>query len=242
MSSILSFSFPINSAGNAIHSLPKGTYNIKIVAETVIKLHKMAELSGALRPTRFENDLKSAEKNIHLDLSSLDGLQFIGRWGSLYSRENSEYSGFRGATYLFSISLPRGIQFIGNESFQSCSNLEKIQLPSTLRSIGESAFVNCSRLKELVIPEGVETIGEYGYGYGYRVRDNICRYIGDEYGHYTLYNIHEYAVIMEGVEPPSVSSNTFPERITMYVPEESLEKYNDAYESYGWNIKSIKER
>ena len=182
---VLSFTFPIERAGNAIQGLPEGTYTIKITG-FVKKLHKVAELAGALANTRFEDGGTSSEKRIYLDLTELEGLQFIGRWGTRFSRENSEYNGFRNASYLVSISLPLGIEFIGNDvfsgctnlkeltipygvqaigdnTFKGCSSLEKLQLPTSLRSIGKKAFMGCSSLKELVIPDGVESIGDNAF-------------------------------------------------------------------------------
>ena len=183
---VLSFTFPIERAGNAIQGLPEGTYTIKITG-FVKKLHKVAELAGALANTRFEDGGTSSEKRIYLDLTELEGLQFIGRWGTRFSRENSEYNGFRNASYLVSISLPLGIEFIGNDvfsgctnlkeltipygvqaigdnTFKGCSSLEKLQLPTSLRSIGKKAFMGCTSLKELVIPDGVESIGDNAFG------------------------------------------------------------------------------
>ena len=183
---VLSFTFPIERAGNAIQGLPEGTYTIKITG-FVKKLHKVAELAGALANTRFEDGGTSSEKRIYLDLTELEGLQFIGRWGTRFSRENSEYNGFRNASYLVSISLPLGIEFIGNDvfagctnlkeltipygvqaigdnTFKGCSSLEKLQLPTSLRSIGKKAFMGCTSLKELVIPDSVESIGDNAFG------------------------------------------------------------------------------
>ena len=183
---VLSFTFPIERAGNAIQGLPEGTYTIKITG-FVKKLHKVAELAGALANTRFEDGGTSSEKRIYLDLTELEGLQFIGRWGTRFSRENSEYNGFRNASYLVSISLPLGIEFIGNDvfagctnlkeltipygvqaigdnTFKGCSSLEKLQLPTSLRSIGKEAFLGCTSLKELVIPDGVESISDNAFG------------------------------------------------------------------------------
>lgn len=150
----ISFSFPIDTAGIAIHSLPAGTYNITITG-VVTRYHKMAEVAGALK--------NNHNKYINLDLSQLEGLQFIGMWETGESRDNSENIGFRGAVHLVSIILPDNLEFIGNHAFDSCYALEKVQLPESLRSIGSGAFGNCASLRELAIPEGVELIDDYAF-------------------------------------------------------------------------------
>ena len=64
---------------------------------------------------------------------------------------------------LQSIALPEGITSIGLNDFAYCSSLESITLPFSLRSIAGSAFTECYALKEVIIPEGVTSIGMYAF-------------------------------------------------------------------------------
>ena len=72
-------------------------------------------------------------------LLSSDGTQVIAYWG-----ENSE------------VTIPEGVQSIGDSAFSLCSSLSSLTLPSSLQSIGDSAFCDCSSLTSLYIPAGTE--------------------------------------------------------------------------------------
>ena len=56
------------------------------------------------------------------------------------------------------VTLPEGLETIGDNAFASALDLSEINLPSTLKSIGESAFKNC-KVDNFTIPAGVEYIG-----------------------------------------------------------------------------------
>jgi hypothetical protein len=64
---------------------------------------------------------------------------------------------------LTDVSLPNGLKSLGFASFGSCIALEEIALPSSVISIGRSAFAECVALKSMVIPEGVTCIDNYTF-------------------------------------------------------------------------------
>ena len=72
-------------------------------------------------------------------LLSSDGTQVIAYWG-----ENSE------------VTIPEGVQSIGDRAFWGCSSLTSLTLPSSLQSIGYWAFEYCNSLTSLYIPAGTE--------------------------------------------------------------------------------------
>ena len=72
-------------------------------------------------------------------LLSADGTQVIAYWG-----ENSE------------VTIPEGVQSIGDYAFYDCNSLTSLTLPSSLQSIGDSAFEYCNSLTTLYIPTGTE--------------------------------------------------------------------------------------
>ena len=72
-------------------------------------------------------------------LLSADGTQVIAYWG-----ENSE------------VTIPEGVQSIGDCAFEYCNSLISLTLPSSLQSIGDSAFWGCKSLSTLYIPAGTE--------------------------------------------------------------------------------------
>ena len=68
-------------------------------------------------------------------------------------------SAFRGCTALERVSLPEGLELIGNNSFQNCSSLTAISIPSTVTSLGASAFVGCRSLERVVLGGGIQKMG-----------------------------------------------------------------------------------
>ena len=60
------------------------------------------------------------------------------------------------------ITIPEGVETIGEHAFQGCKNLEEMVLPDSLRNIEQNAFLNCSNLKEFST-EGSITIGNQAF-------------------------------------------------------------------------------
>ena len=53
--------------------------------------------------------------------------------------------------------------FIGNNTFNDCSEMMSIAIPSTLKTIGNSSFYNCSNLKKIKMPTSVHFIDENAF-------------------------------------------------------------------------------
>ena len=81
-------------------------------------------------------------------LLSSDGTQVIAYWG-----KNSE------------VTIPEGVQSIGDCAFSGCKSLSSLTLPSSLQSIGDSAFSLCSSLSSLTLPSSLQSIGEEAFDY-----------------------------------------------------------------------------
>ena len=81
-------------------------------------------------------------------LLSSDGTQVIAYWG-----ENSE------------VTIPEGVQSIGDYAFCDCSSLTSLTLPSSLQSIGGGAFFGCNSLSSLTLPSSLQSIGDYAFGW-----------------------------------------------------------------------------
>ena len=75
-------------------------------------------------------------------LLSADGTKVIAYWG-----ENSE------------VTIPEGVQSIGDCAFEYCNSLTSLTLPSSLQSIGDWAFYDCSSLTSLTLPSSLQSIG-----------------------------------------------------------------------------------
>ena len=65
---------------------------------------------------------------------------------------------FRACTNLKSVSLPEGLDSIGDEAFRSCIALNSITIPSTVTDIGVAAFRYCESLSSINFPEGLRII------------------------------------------------------------------------------------
>ena len=79
-------------------------------------------------------------------LLSSDGTKVIAYWG-----ENSE------------VTIPEGVQSIGDSAFYGCKSLRSLTLPSSLQSIGNSAFYGCKSLRPLTLPSSLQSIGYWAF-------------------------------------------------------------------------------
>ncbi len=71
---------------------------------------------------------------------------------------------FKNCAGLISITIPEGVETIGNNAF-SYSGLTSVAIPSSVTSIGNSAFINCRKLTSVTIAEGVGNIGSEVFSY-----------------------------------------------------------------------------
>ncbi|MBR0161133.1 MAG: leucine-rich repeat protein [Oscillospiraceae bacterium] len=59
---------------------------------------------------------------------------------------------------LTAVTLPNGINSIGQSAFSGCKSLTDITLPDSVASIGDNAFLGCTGLTEITIPGNVTEI------------------------------------------------------------------------------------
>lgn len=62
-----------------------------------------------------------------------------------------------------SLTIPRGVKFIGEAAFKQSVYLESVNIPDTVIHIGKEAFSNCFSLKFFKLPIGVSHIGDYTF-------------------------------------------------------------------------------
>lgn len=62
-------------------------------------------------------------------------------------------------TGLKSITLPEGLEYIGDGAFQSCQSLAEISIPDRVSVIGAGAFFNCTSLSSVKLPKNIGEIG-----------------------------------------------------------------------------------
>ena len=108
--------------------------------------------TGGTTATVVQDDSYQAKNGVEIPAAvDIDGKTYrvtaVGNRAFYFCRE------------LFSLTLPEGMESIGNYAF-AYTSLQGVTLPSTLKTIGERAFY-ANNIDALVIPEGVETIGQY---------------------------------------------------------------------------------
>ena len=64
---------------------------------------------------------------------------------------------------LAAVTLPDGLQSIGEEAFRGCSALTSIDIPASVTSIGENAFYDCTSLAAVTLPAGLQSIGDNAF-------------------------------------------------------------------------------
>ena len=119
-------------------------------------------------------------------------------------------SAFQSCTSLTEVTIPNSVTSIGYFVFYGCTSLVEVTIPNSVTSIGYSVFNGCTSLTEVTIPNSVTSIGDFAFS-------------GD--GNIT-------AIYSLNPEPPTCYNSSFSSsayaNATLYVPEGSLETYQEA--------------
>jgi putative cell wall-binding protein len=113
-----------------------------------------------------------------------------------------DWSAFLGCTGLTSVTIPDGLEVIGDSAFLGCTNLTSVTIPDSVTSIVGGAFKDCTKLTDIIIPESVTTIGNEAFSNcialaNITIPSNVETMGGDAfYGCTALENV----VISEGVK------------------------------------------
>lgn len=86
-----------------------------------------------------------------------------GKRVSAVGEEGNTGGLFSDCPNLEKVTLPDGIEKIGDNVFKNCEALTEINLPGGLKSIGKNAFTGCEKLEKLELKEGLESIGESAF-------------------------------------------------------------------------------
>lgn len=70
-----------------------------------------------------------------------------------------------------SITIPDGVEIIGDDAFSNCRGLISVELPDSVTKIGERAFADCVKLTSFRIPEKITTIEAYTFYNCYVVKE-----------------------------------------------------------------------
>ena len=61
------------------------------------------------------------------------------------------------------VTVPEGIETIGEGAFRDCKSLETVHLPESLRTVGSAAFVRCGNLKSISLPKRIRTVAKNAF-------------------------------------------------------------------------------
>jgi len=65
--------------------------------------------------------------------------------------------------FAFHVTLPEGLQQVGERAFYWCSSLTSVTFPEGLREVGENAFYWCRRLTSVTFAEGLQRVGDQAF-------------------------------------------------------------------------------
>ncbi|MBR6171425.1 MAG: C10 family peptidase [Bacteroidaceae bacterium] len=175
--------------------------------------------------------------------------------GKTFSVTAIGHSAFKYSGNITSISLPEGLETIGDYAFVM-GGFTEIKLPSTLQKIGKEAFWNCC-METMIIPEGVQTIGDFAFANMYNLTQLDLPNSLTKTGYKLIFGCNQLKSVNSYItDPYAISSSTFiselnfvtetntwvitPSPATLYVPHGTKEKYEALS---GWTtFANIKER
>lgn len=114
---------------------------------------------------------------------------------------------FYGCSNLKSVILPNSLETIEGGLFSDCTNLESVKIPNTVTSIRHSAFQYCCNLESIIIPSSVNSIGISAFSECKALKNVYCQAVNVPETHSSAFN------------------NSPIEKMTLYVPGESMNAY-----------------
>lgn len=96
---------------------------------------------------------------------SFDGVTLAisgtGEMRDYYEQKPAPWNSFRNE--IMQITLPQGLEKIGNRAFLGCSNVTSISIPGSVKVIGEAAFCENRNMITLTLNEGLKHIGNSAF-------------------------------------------------------------------------------
>lgn len=126
--------------------------------------------------------------------------------GTEYSVTTIGESAFKGSA-VTSVSMPESITSIDYDAFYECKNLESVTLPESLTTLDYDAFQYCCNLESIIIPSSVNSIGISAFSECKALKDIYCQAVNVPETHSSAFN------------------NSPIEKMTLYVPGESMNAY-----------------
>lgn len=125
---------------------------------------------------------------------------------------------FSGCAALTSVTLPSGLSRLSYNTFYGCASLAVVNIPAGVTTIERNVFNGCSALTQLTLPAGLTYIGSGAF-------DN-CTSLE--------------SLTFQGATPPTLEEGySIPGNFPIYVPEESLAAYRQAWPGLAQRIWAI---
>ena len=172
---------------------------------------------------------------------------------------------FANCSSLTNILLPNSVRNIGEGVFANCSSLTKIVVPDSVRNMGNFVFYNCSALESAKLSENVATIPSSTFADCYSLKNvefssnltsvehyafESCKSLTTITFPKTISRIGSYysfsgctnlkTVNIKATIPFDLYGILYYSNATVYVPEVSLEAYQNSNSSYKDRIKALK--
>lgn len=144
---------------------------------------------------------------------------------------------FDGCEALSWTKLPDYLVRIGENTFRNCWHLAVTELPSGLREIGNNAFENCYLLNITELPDGLFTISDGAFK-NCGIKNLSIPASVDHIGTGAFYGCYPSIVKIYASEPPKMLDTYLGNRAeTIYVPKQSIQKYETAANWSKWKGK-----
>ncbi len=130
--------------------------------------------------------------------------------GNTYKVTSIGILAFNRCNEMTSVTIPNSVKSIGFVAFQNCIALTSVTIPNGVISIGSNAFEACTSLMEISIPSTVKEIKSNAFKGCVSIKTIYCHMAEPYYFYYSPF---------DGVDI---------ENCTLYVPNTSLKKYQEA--------------
>ena len=128
---------------------------------TAIGAGAFANLEG-LRTIIIPSTVKRIERDAFRNNSTLETVIMQEKVNADGTIEGVEYIGenaFQDCTNLTTVQMANSVTEIGTQVFYNCTNLKNINISTELKAITNYMFTGCSSLTNIEIPEGITSIG-----------------------------------------------------------------------------------